>query len=190
MFSNRRRLARFRSAWNPDSLIDPATLSEIWDANADRLLLIARSMGGPAEDAVQEAFVALAAQPQLPTDPMSWLVRVMRNRLLQWHRGRRRREAREFDRQSIQWLECDILSVDRRLDADEVSRALQDLDSPDREIIVMHLWGEMTFEAIAEVLGSSKASTHRSFQRGLEQLKKQFAASSEVGHLRYSHEQR
>ena len=38
-------------------MLDPDKLTEIWDQHADRLLLIARSIGGPAEDAMQEAFV-------------------------------------------------------------------------------------------------------------------------------------
>ena len=147
-------------------------------------------MGGPAEDAVQEAFVSLACQTQLPADPLAWLVRVTRTRLLPGPRGRRRRDAREVSHPSTPWFDCNRLSVHRRLDADEVTRALQDIDSPDREIIVMHLWGEMTFESIADVIGGSKASAHRSYQRGLQQLKKQFPSSSEADSVRYSNEQR
>ena len=52
-------------------MLDPETLTAVWDQHADRLLLVARSTGGPAEDAVQEAFVALATQTQLPDDPMA-----------------------------------------------------------------------------------------------------------------------
>lgn len=76
-------------------MIEATTLAELWDDHSDRLLLIARSIGGPAEDAVQEAFVALASQAIMPTDPMAWLVRVTRNRLLQWHRSGKRRRTRE-----------------------------------------------------------------------------------------------
>lgn len=177
-------------AENRDSLIDPITLSEIWDVHADRLLLIARSIDSAAEDAVQEAFVALACQPELPDDPMAWLVRVTRNRLLQWRRGQRRRESRETQHREPDWFDSDILRVQRRLDANEVTQALQGLESPDREIIVMHLWGEMTFDAISEVIESSKASTHRAYQRGLSQLKKQFPSSAEPDHAWYSNEQR
>ena len=142
-------------------MIDPNTLSEIWDAHADRLLLIARSIGGPAEDAVQEAFVALATQRVLPQDPMAWLVRVTRNRLLQWHRGNRRRRNRETSVCALPWFECEVISIERKLDARDVTAALLALSSPEREVIVMHLWGEMTFESIAEVIGSSRASAHR-----------------------------
>lgn len=190
LFLNRQLVPAWTHAENRDSLIDPVTLSEIWDVHADRLLLIARSIDSAAEDAVQEAFVALACQPELPEDPLAWLVRVTRNQLLQWQRGKRRREARETQHPAPNWFDCDILRVQRQLDATEVTRALQGLESPDREIIVMHLWGEMTFDAISEVIGSSKASTHRAYQRGLSQLKKQFPSSTEPDHARFSNEQR
>ena len=169
-------------------VIDATTLAEIWDENSDRLLLIARSMGGPAEDAVQEAFVSLARQSELPDDPLAWLVRVARNRLLQWHRGNRRRRAREEFVGDRSWFDYEILSVERRLDGREVTRALIAMSSPEREIIVMHLWGDMTFESIAEVIGVSRASAHRAFVRGLETLKEQFSSESTVDSMRLCNE--
>jgi len=169
-------------------VIDAATLAEIWDDNADRLLLIARSMGGPAEDAVQEAFVSLARQSELPDDPMAWLVRVTRNRLLGWRRGNRRRRNRETIVGQRSWFDREILCVERRLDGREVTRGLMALPSPDREIIVMHLWGDMTFESIAGVIGISRASAHRAFVRGLETLKGQFVRESSPDSIRLCHE--
>jgi RNA polymerase sigma factor (sigma-70 family) len=169
-------------------VIDATSLAEIWDAHADRLLLIARSIGGPAEDAVQEAFMSLATQPQLPADPLAWLVRVTRNRLLQWHRGNRRRRARESVACAAAWFDCDLLSVDRMLDAHAVTASLQALSSPDREVIVMHLWGEMTFESIADVIGGSRASAHRAFTRGLQRLKSEFDSESNRDSMRLCNE--
>ncbi|MCG8653389.1 MAG: sigma-70 family RNA polymerase sigma factor, partial [Pirellulales bacterium] len=128
-------------------VIDATVLAELWQEYSDRLLLIARSVGGPAEDAVQEAFVALAMQSRLPDDPLAWLVRVTRNRLLQWQRSRRRRQLRESCRAGQPWFDGQLISADEKLDAAEVTRALQELPSPQREIMVMHLWGEMSFEA-------------------------------------------
>jgi RNA polymerase sigma factor (sigma-70 family) len=169
-------------------VIDATALSETWDAHADRLLLIARSIGGPAEDAVQEAFVVLATQSQLPDDPLAWLVRVTRNRLLQWHRGNRRRRARETAACESAWFDCDVLSVDHRLDGRAVTTSLLALPSPEREVIVMHLWGEMTFASIAEVIGGSRASAHRAFNRGLQTLKKEFNSEPEKDSRRLCNE--
>jgi RNA polymerase sigma-70 factor (ECF subfamily) len=171
-------------------VIDATTLAEIWDAHADRLVLIARSIGGPAEDAVQEAFIALAGQSELPRDPLAWLVRVTRNQLLQNHRRNRRRRTRESVACDPPWFDCEILSVDRRLDAREVTAALLAISSPAREVIVMHLWGEMTFESIAEVIGVSRASAHRAFVGGIETLKREFKTESEADSMRLYHERK
>ncbi len=155
-------------------MIDATTLAELWGEHADRLLLVARSIGGPAEDAVQEAFVALASQNDLPADPMGWLVRVTRNRLLQWHRSSKRRRTRESAAATQVWFDCQSMSAQQRLDAAEVTAALQALPSPEREIIVMHLWGEMSFASIAGVVGGSRATAHRAFGRGLQTLQQKF----------------
>jgi RNA polymerase sigma-70 factor (ECF subfamily) len=169
-------------------VIDAAALAEIWDDCADRLLLIARSVGGPAEDAVQEAFVALARQSQVPDDPMAWLVRVTRNQLLQWQRSQQRRRQRETVACQLNWFQGGTLDVERRLDARQVTAALSRLSSPEREIIVMHLWGELTFETIGRILEVSRASAHRSFHQGLASLRNQFPCEREIDAVRVCHE--
>lgn len=171
-------------------MVEAEILTELWDEYADRLLLIARSIGGPAEDAVQEAFVALAAQTELPRDPLAWLVRVTRNRLLQWHRRSLRRRKRESLAGRQSWFAVDIVHVDQQLDSREVTSALLTLKSPEREVIVMHLWGEMTFDAIAEVIGGSRASAHRAFQRGLRELQGRFNHESNTDSRRLCNEPR
>lgn len=169
-------------------MIDANTLADTWDACADRLLLIARSIGGPGEDAVQEAFVALAAQPQLPDDPMAWLVRVTRNRLLQWQRSGQRRRRRERASFQPNWFDGEVLRLDQQIDARQVTAALVQMSSPQREIIVMHLWGGLTFEAIGQILEVSRASAHRSFHQGLDSLKREFLRESEIDSVRVCHE--
>lgn len=169
-------------------MIDAKTLAETWDSCADRLLLIARSFGGPAEDAVQEAFVALASQSRLPDDPMAWLVRVTRNQLMTWQRSGSRRQKRELAVSQANWFEAEVLRVEQRIDAHAVSSALIAMASPQREVIVMHLWGEMSFEAIGRVLDMSRASAHRSFQQGITTLKNKFEMKSEPPSMRIYHE--
>lgn len=121
-------------------MIDPVTLRDVWQTHADRLVLIARSTGEPAEDAVQEAFLALAIQDELPDEPVSWLVCVARNRLLQWRRGQMRRQRREQTAAGERWLQMPPDRVDTRFDAAEATEALRRLPDGEREIVVMHFW--------------------------------------------------
>lgn len=159
-------------------MLDPKTLGRLWQQHADRLLIVARGVGEPAEDAVQEAFLQLARQSTLPHDPLAWLVRVTRNQLLQWHRSGSRRTARE--QHSVLWLEpCVSDRLDDSLDAALVTAELQRLPSETREVIVMHLWGQLTFEQIAEIVGRSCSSVHRSYQQGLGQLRSRFETYAE-----------
>ena len=169
-------------------MIDPTALAETWDDCADRLLLIARSIGGPAEDAVQEAFVSLAGQQCMPDDPMAWLVRVTRNQLLQWKRSGGRRRRRETHAYHQSWFNSETTQIDQRIDAREVTAALVAMDSPQREVIVMHLWGGQTFEAIGQILDMSRASAHRSFQQGLARLQRQFDSEPHFNSMRTCHE--
>lgn len=151
-------------------MIDPVTLRDVWQTHADRLVLIARSTGEPAEDAVQEAFLALATQDELPDEPVAWLVRVARNRLLQWRRGEQRRQQREQTAAGERWLQPPQDAVEMRIDAAEATEAMRRLPDVEREIVVMHLWGELTFEVIAEVVGGSRATAHRRYTSGLKRL--------------------
>jgi RNA polymerase sigma factor (sigma-70 family) len=169
-------------------VIDATTLAETWDLCADRLLLIARSIGGPAEDAVQEAFIALARQQYLPDDPLAWLVRVTRNQLMQWHRSQQRRRHRETFAYRPNWFDNEVVQIDQEIDAREVTAALISMPSPQREVIVMHLWGGMTFEAIGQVLELSRAKAHRSFHQGVAELQQQFASDSKSKSMRICHE--
>lgn len=169
-------------------MIDAAKLTEIWDACADRLLLIARSMGESPEDAVQEAFIALARQDTPPDDPLAWLVTVARNYQRQLHRRNRRRRERETRVSRFGWFDREVNLVDSRMDARSVTEALLRLPSPRREVIVMRLWGEMTFEAIAEVVELSRATVHREFHAGLESLKQTFETKMEPPSMRLCHD--
>lgn len=155
--------------------LDPQTLCRLWDQHHDKLVLIMRAMGGAvaessAEDAAQEAFVELAELNQLPDDPLAWLVRVARNRILSWHRSGDRRRTRERDRP----MECWFQPADETVSGEELTKALRQLPDEHRQIIVMHHWGEMTFQQIAGTLQLSKSSVHRSYQEGLAVLRRTF----------------
>lgn len=169
-------------------MLDPSHLSKLWDAHSAKLLLIARAMGESAEDAVQEAFIELACQSESPEDVFAWLVRVVRNRQLQWLRSGMRRRQREEICTTTNWFEGHVHAIDQRLDAVEVTKALQSLAQQEREVIVMHLWGGLSFESIAVLMGTSRASANRIFHRGIHELKQRFNHEPQLDNLRLCHE--
>lgn len=157
-------------------------LSKAWEEYADRLLLIARSLGDSGEDAVQEAFLALARQPRMPDQPFAWLVKVTRNQVRQWNRSEARRARRHRTRAvhdgplQTDWLQSDS-AID--LDAAEVTQALQTLPNSMAEIITMHVWGNMPFQQIAQVVGSSRSTVHRRYNEALTLLRQRFECRTE-----------
>ncbi len=163
--------------------VNPTRLCEIWDAHHARLLLIARSFGGSVvaptvEDAVQDAFIELAKQSTEPHDVLGWLVRVTRNRILDHIRRESRRQRREIAHGEQRWF-TDPDSAPT-FDAEQLSRALEKLPELPRQIITMHLWGEMTFEAIADLLEISSSSAHRHYHQALHVLGTQLQEDNHV----------
>lgn len=157
-------------------------LSEAWEEHANRLLLIARSFGNSGEDAMQEAFLALARQPRMPDQPFAWLVKVTRNQVLQWNRSEARRARRhltraiEDERLQDDWLQSD--AADSAYSA-ELTQALKSLPDSMAEIITMHVWGKMSFQQIADVIGSSRSTVHRHYNEALALLRQRFECRTE-----------
>src|SRR4051812_5811278 len=148
--------------------IDADVLGRLYRQHAPALRLYARQWPGGGDDFVQEAFVRLACQRSLPDQVLPWLYRVVRNLALAAGRSanrRRRREARASTSEA--WFSV----ADDRLDAGEATRLLGGLALEWREVIVARVWGGLTFEEIAQLVGCSLPTAHRRYQAGLAQLK-------------------
>jgi RNA polymerase sigma-70 factor (ECF subfamily) len=151
--------------------MDHECLRLLLDRHADALELYARSWCDTPEDVVQEAFVALARLRQTPDNPASWLFRAVRNGAINAGiagKRRRRREARKAA-DARPWFEPDSEAPD--LDPDALQVVLAGLPTDQRETIVAHLWGGLTFEQIAEIAGTSASSAHRNYHAGLQTLR-------------------
>ncbi len=149
--------------------IEPQTLGQLYRRHAPALLLYARQWGGRAEDLVQEAFVRLAQQCPPPENVLAWLYGVVRNVAREASRAdARRRRREEWSSSPEAWF----AAADDRLDAQEASRLLADLPLELREVIVARLWGGLTFEEVAGLVGCSLPTAHRRYQTALTELRK------------------
>jgi RNA polymerase sigma-70 factor (ECF subfamily) len=159
--------------------MDPARLGQLIDRHAAALELYARPWCDSPEDVVQEAFVKLAGQRVEPEQPAAWLFRVVRHGALNAGRAARRRRRREADAsgRAAAWFEPDPGRPDAP-DPDEAARALEALPAEEREVIVAHLWGGLTFAQVAAVRGGSASTAHRLYQAGLARLREGLGASS------------
>jgi RNA polymerase sigma factor (sigma-70 family) len=154
----------------------PDLLGRLVDHTAAVLMLYARQWCDTPEDVVQEAFIKLAGQGREPDNPTAWLYRVVRNGALTAARANRRRRYHESyaAAQTPSWFDP---SDDTRLDAEDAALALGKLPLEQRETIIAHLWGGLTFEEIGELAGVSTSTAHRRYLAGLSALRERLRVS-------------
>jgi RNA polymerase sigma-70 factor (ECF subfamily) len=154
----------------------PDQLADLVDRYAAALVLYARQWCACPEDVVQTAFLKLVRIGTPPDNLLPWLYRVVRNGAIDASRAARRRaryETAAADR-APRWFapSYDPTGLDARAAAD----ALAVLPPETREIIVAHIWGGLTFEQIAEAVGSSAATCYRRYAAGLDTLRQKLGA--------------
>jgi RNA polymerase sigma-70 factor (ECF subfamily) len=148
----------------------PEALRRLVDGHAAALVLFARQWCSAPEDVVQDAFVKLAAQRRPPDHPVAWLHRVVRNGALSAARSERRRRLHETTAAARRapWF---VLAEPGGPDPAAAAAALEALPGDQRETIVAHLWGGLTFEQIGELTGVSSSTAHRRYLLALELLR-------------------
>ena len=144
---------------------DVERLTRMVTEGAAALVLYARQwLDGPgADDAVQEALIALLAQPEPPRNPTAWMYRAVRNAAIDAARATERRRRRE---QSValsrrEWF---VPHPEALLDAQTAEQALQQLAPEHREVVVLRIWGDLAFAEIADVLAARRFDGARPLQ--------------------------
>lgn len=135
-----------------------------------------------AEDAVHEAFVRMFRRSGgTMNDPAAYVFSSVRNAAI----DQVRRDGRRKDRQGSIFDVGESDGVEPRddrgpagpaaaaLDAERqaaVAEALERLSEPQREVIVMKIYGRLTFEQIGEALGERLSTVASRYRRGLGRL--------------------
>jgi len=155
-------------------MMGPTEFAQLVDAHGPALQLYARQWCDVPEDIVQDAFVKLFTARPGPTDVAAWLYRVVRNAAMDAAKTSRRRKKREAAAARPEpWFAQDQAGG---LDAKQAIVALQALPIDEREAIVAHLWGGLSFEQIGAVADCSASTAFRRFSKGIEQLRKTLEA--------------
>ncbi len=163
--------------------MDSEQLGTLIDRLADALALYARQWCDEPDDVVQEAFVKLAAQPTTPLKPAAWLFRTVRNGAINAGIATRRRRRHETEAAVgiSRWFETmPSARSGAVVDPESAQAALAVLPNEQREIIVAHLWGGLTFDQIADLVGLSSSSTHRLYHAGLMALRERLGVSCQT----------
>lgn len=151
-------------------------LQELFASLSNALVLYARQWCKNPEDAVQEAFIDLSHCNPEPESPKAWLYTTTRrkaqniartesrhrNHLEQMSQNNRGNQANQY------WLEP---NTRHGISASEVLEGLDSLHPDQREMIIAKVWGELTFEELAELMDCSPASAYRRYTTALSELK-------------------
>ncbi len=143
--------------------------------NGTRLRLIARQWTrseADADDVVQEAFVRFwKHQRHLPGNPNALVVTSIRRAALDLLRRSDRRSVREqavgADMETVSWFEPE---ADPRLQS--LADSLKLLPPEQREVVVLKVWGDLTFDQIGEQLLISPNTAASRWRYAMEALRK------------------
>ncbi len=148
-----------------------------WKAWLDRhgaaLVLFARQWvagQADAEDVVQDAFVRFWKSRDRVTDPASYLYASVKHCALDWQRSRQRRSNREqaTARPEVEPMFIGSLEQNERRGA--VEAALIALPDKQREVLVMKIWGGLSFTQIAAALETSADTIASRYRYALAKL--------------------
>ena len=156
----------------------PDELARLYDEHADALcafLLNITRDHADTRDTLQEVFLKLARRPAVldgARDERSFLLRLAHNAARDLFRRRSTRtqnETRFADEVPLVFEATDSPGEQEHRVA--LTAALAELPEEQRAIVHLKLWEELTFEAIAEVLGISPNTAASRYRYGLDKLR-------------------
>jgi RNA polymerase sigma-70 factor, ECF subfamily len=158
---------------------DATALSEVYERSRDDLLRLAGSMlrdAAAAEDIVQDVFVAFAGTARtfrLTGSLKGYLATCVANAARNRLKAASRRRTTDLDDAGAlesaaghpgQWM---VLSEQ----FERASGAMADLPSEQREVITLHVYGDMTFREIADWQQASIKTVQSRYRYGLDKIR-------------------
>lgn len=144
-------------------------MAGLYRGKAAGFILYGRALGlshAEAEDVVQETFVSLCRLTDIPDEPLFYCLRAFRNRALNYKRGLFRRLTRELESQ--RWFEA---AADESPRERAAMQALARLPREQREVIVLKIWHQHTFEEIGRLLELSPHTAAGRYRYGMNKLR-------------------
>jgi RNA polymerase sigma-70 factor (ECF subfamily) len=154
-------------------MLDRQQVKTLYEQHGRVLLAYAVSLlpdRAASEDVLHQVFVKLLqGNVGINGSPIRYLYRAIRNAAFNYRRNHSREVELEADGR---WLESPpgMEAVGLALES-----ALRELPDEQREIIVLHVWGQLTFEEVAAALEISPSTAASRYRYGLAKLKERLA---------------
>ena len=151
----------------------------VWlDQHLPALVLLARQWvprSADAEDVVQEAFIRFWRSRHRVSDPAAYCYACVKHVALDWQRNRRRQSRREeavARSEPATFFAGPLEQSERRV---AIEAALRSLPESQREVLVMKIWGGLSFPQIAAALQISANTAKSRYRYALAKLGEQLA---------------
>lgn len=178
------------------ALGDRLALRKVYEATSAHLFGVALRILNRrdlAEDVLQEAFVNVwhhaGSYQANQSQPMTWLISIVRNKALDHLRAGQRHQAESLDQEDDEH-EARQIADDRpnpaelllqAADALAIRRCMDGLDASPRQCLSLAFYHGMSHSEVAEHLGSPLGSVKAWVRRGLERLKRCLDQRSQSG---------
>ena len=168
--------------------LDREEWKEWFDENASRLLLYARQQtrtGADAEDVLQDAFIRMwntaQNEPQLGLPNLPFAFTSIRRCAIDLARKNQRRAHREDlaheDQEDVQWFEYDLEDQERNA---ALEKAMKQLPEKYQEVLTLKIWGEQTFQAIADLKDISINTVASRYRYALQGLRRELESNPQL----------
>jgi RNA polymerase sigma-70 factor, ECF subfamily len=149
-----------------------------FNAHGSALVLLARQIvptSADAEDVVQEAFVRFWRSRASVVDPVAYLFRCVKHCALDWQRSRRRQARREEQAARPEMEPLFACGAEHNERQAVIEDALRYLPAEQAEVLVLKIWGELTFPQIAEALDIPPNTATSRYRYAIAKLRGSFA---------------
>jgi RNA polymerase sigma-70 factor (ECF subfamily) len=181
------------------ALHDQAAFRELYQLTASRLLAISMRMlrdQARAEDVLQEAFIGVWKTADRyaieKSQPMTWLINIVRNRTIDALRSPRREDSLTVEDDEGSEVELDIEdesagpldSLVAKSQAAALQRCLERLEAGPRQSVLLAFYEGLSHAEVAEKMNQPLGTIKSWVRRSLERLKDCLDAKGASGALR------
>lgn len=156
------------------------TLESIYREHRQGLFSVALSItrsADRAEDAVHDAFARLCLRDKQPAgDPVAYAFAAVRNAAIDITRKRGESSTDLMDQTTVIAAETTQASLIASESHEFIRAAIEALPLDQREVLVMKLYGGLTFDQIGQSMGAPLSTVASRYRRALDKLKEQLAS--------------